>query len=47
MNYPKEPGEKHLLEALVDIRRLGSSKHEDLARVTAWAARHAISVRPA
>lgn len=44
-NYPKEPGEKHLLEALVDIRHYGSTKHDDLARMTAWAARCACSAR--
>jgi SpoVK/Ycf46/Vps4 family AAA+-type ATPase len=43
--YPKEPGEKHLLEALVEIRHFGSTKHDDLIRMTAWAARGACSAR--
>ena len=34
ISYPKEPGEKHLLEAMVDIRHFGSTKHEDLTRMT-------------
>jgi SpoVK/Ycf46/Vps4 family AAA+-type ATPase len=44
-SYPKEPREKHLLDALVEIRHFGSTKHDDLARMAAWAVRCACSAR--
>jgi SpoVK/Ycf46/Vps4 family AAA+-type ATPase len=44
-SLPHEPNEKQLFRAVVDTRDVGCAKHEDLARMTAWAARCASSAR--